>query len=65
MYLAGIQYRMTKLAAEKIGRKTLPEGGKSIIRLDPLGHYDQISLTPKPMYPGQEAFIIRRNDIEV
>lgn len=62
MFLTGTACHLKRSAAIALAAKIRPEGGKCIIRQDPLGVVDLISLSPKPMYSGQAEFKERRGD---
>jgi hypothetical protein len=64
MYMTGISYHLKRSEAVKLAAIIRPEGGKCLLRQDPLGTIDLITLSPKPMYSGQEEFVERRNDAE-
>lgn len=63
MYLTSTSTHLKQSEAVKLAAAVRPEGGKCIIRRDPLGPIDLISLSPRPMYPGQAEFKERRTDI--
>lgn len=63
MYLTGTTCHLKRDVALKLAAKVRPEGGKCILRRDPLGTLDLIGLSPKPLYSGQAEFIERKSDI--
>jgi hypothetical protein len=63
MYLTGTTSHLKQSEAIKLASRIRPEGGKCILRRDPLGKLDLIRLSPKQIYPGQSEFVERRSDI--
>lgn len=65
MYLTGTTCHLKRSEAVALAARVRPEGGKCLLRTDPLGAIDLISLSPKALYPGQTEFIERKSDITV
>ena len=65
MYMTGTSTHIKRIEAVKLAAKIRPVGGKCLLRTDPLGTIDLISLNPTPLYSGQHEFIERKSDIPV
>lgn len=65
MYLTGTTCHLKRAEAMRLAGMIRPEGGKCLLRTDPLGTIDLIRLSPKPMYSGQSEFIECKSDSAV
>lgn len=63
MYLTGTTCHLSMREAKSFAAIVRPTNGKCILRRDPLGTVDLITLSPKPMYSGQVEFEERKNDL--